>query len=319
MLPSPVTLPLGFLIGLISLAIFGGGVYLIAAWLLGVITGTIYLAAGVTMVLWTVVGRWLVLLTPQAGDDEPTSDRAPEARRITRSDGRELHVEVYGPENGRPLLLTHGWGTNSTEWYYLKTRLGRRFRLIAWDLPGLGESKGPNNSDYSLDGMAHDLAAVIADTAQRPAILVGHSIGGMVQLSLCRLVPQALGNSVAGLVFANTTYTNPVRTATLSRFLRAIQKPVLEPVLHLIICLSPTCMAHELAVVPERICSPHLDAERLCRQGMRGQLDSTTRYTPQASPAVEARGALAMLRFDETSTLSSIHVPALTVVGERTA
>ena len=61
---------------------------------------------------------------------------------------------MYGPADGPTVVLTHGWGANATEWYYLKKHLGDRFRLIAWDLPGLGLSKRPDNNDYSLDKMA---------------------------------------------------------------------------------------------------------------------------------------------------------------------
>jgi len=71
-------------------------------------------------------------------------------------------VESYGPSDAPPLILTHGWGTTSTECYYLKRQLGQRFRLIVWDLPGVGRSTRPRNRDYSLDAFADHLDAVAA-------------------------------------------------------------------------------------------------------------------------------------------------------------
>jgi hypothetical protein len=41
------------------------------------------------------------------------------------------------------------------------------------------------------------------------------------------------------MVLAHTTYTNPVRTTAKHRLYTALQKPVLEPLLHLAIWLSP--------------------------------------------------------------------------------
>ena len=141
MLPSPATLPLTWLVGLFSLALLGGGAYLVGAWVAGVVVGTAYLVAGVLMLAWTLLGRGVVLgLFRRPGTDEPTRARGGERRRLRRPAGYDLHVESYGPAGAPPLVFTHGWGTNSTEWYYAKRRLAERYRVIVWDLPGLGES-----------------------------------------------------------------------------------------------------------------------------------------------------------------------------------
>ena len=108
--------------------------------------------------------------------------------------------------------MTHGWGCNSTEWFYPKKSLAGRFRLIVWDEPGLGLSKKPDNNDYRLEKLAGDLEALFAFAGDRPACLVGHSIGGMITLTFCKVFPKALGRRVAGLVLAHTSHTNPVRT-----------------------------------------------------------------------------------------------------------
>ena len=53
---------------------------------------------------------------------------------------------------------SHVWGANATEWSYQKKHLAGRFRLITWDLPGLGLSKQPDTKDYSLENLAADPA-----------------------------------------------------------------------------------------------------------------------------------------------------------------
>ena len=73
-------------------------------------------------------------------------ERGGSTDRVVRYDGSEIHVELYGDPAAPPVVLTHGWGMNSTAWYYAKRQLADRFRLIVWDLPGLGESRGPDRS-----------------------------------------------------------------------------------------------------------------------------------------------------------------------------
>ena len=73
----------------------------------------------------------------------------------------------------------------------------------------------------------------------QPAILLGHSIGGMITLTFCRLFPKALGDRVRAIALVQTTYTNPVRTANMAGLLTALERPVIVPLLHLTIWLSP--------------------------------------------------------------------------------
>ena len=48
----------------------------------------------------------------------------------------------------------------------------------------------------------------------------------------------------------------------------------------------------------------------------RGQLDLASRYSYESSPAVVARGTLAMFHWDGTAVLPNVHVPTLIIVGQ---
>jgi pimeloyl-ACP methyl ester carboxylesterase len=226
-------------------------------------------------------------------------------------------VEFYGPEQGPPIVLTHGWGIDSQEWRYVRRHLADHHRLILWDLPGLGRSSQPTNRDYSLEKMAHDLDAVVELAGGRPVTLVGHSIGGMIILTYCRLFPEALGSRVSGLVLAHSTYTNPVKTTSWAAFYTALQKPLLEPLLHLTIALAP--LVRLMNVLSYLNGSAHRSTDRSSFSGRetREQLDFMARYTAKDSPAVLARGMLAMFGYDATGTLGTIPVPSLIVTGGR--
>jgi pimeloyl-ACP methyl ester carboxylesterase len=315
MLAMPLAPLFIWLLGLLSLALLGGGVYLLWAWYVGVVVGTVYLVAGAVMIGLTFTGRLLVLLCRRPGSDEPADMRTGTVQRIARPDGTELQVECYGPVDGQPLIFLHGNGTNSTEWYYAKQHLATRFRLILCDLPGVGKSRGPTNRDYDLEKLAGDLEAMLGLAGNAPVILVGHSLGGMIILTFCRRFPRYLQRRVAGLVLVDTTYTNPVRTTSFPQFFQAIQRPLLEPLLHLMIWLSPLVWLMNWLGYLNGSAHVYSALTGFAGSETRGQLDFTTRLNPQASPAVLARKSLAMLRYDATLTLPTIDVPVLVLAG----
>jgi pimeloyl-ACP methyl ester carboxylesterase len=73
-------------------------------------------------------------------------------------------------------------GANSTEWDYLKKELADDFRLIVWDLPGLGLSKRPTNRDYSMENLSRDLEAVLGLAGDRPEGSRFHPAGFLMSI-----------------------------------------------------------------------------------------------------------------------------------------
>lgn len=288
------------------------------SWHFGLNRETAALLGGLALVGLALGGGSLGFpLLRKAGGDEPEDDVRGDVRRLRRPNGSELHVELYGPEDGPALVLTHGWGLDSREWVDIRRHLADRHRLIVWDLPGLGRSTEPADRDFRLETLAQDLDAVIELAGGRPVTLLGHSIGGMIILTYCRLFPEALGTRVARLVLVHTTYTNPVKTTSGAAFYTAVQKPLIEPLLYLTIGLSPVVWL--MNVLSYLNGSAHRSTERDSFSGeeTRGQLNFLTRYVLKDRPSVLARGMLAMLRYDATATLGTIRVPTLVVAGDR--
>lgn len=312
----PFALPM-WLFGLLAFGLLGGGGYLLYEWAIGALVGTAYLVSSLLMLAVSFFGRPTVLfLFRRPGRDEPTFTRGGERRTVRRPDGTELRVELYGPVGAPVLLMTHGWGTNSTLWYYAKRHLAGRYRLVLWDLPGLGESTQPRDRDFALEKLAADLKAVLDEVAEGPVTLVGHSIGGMISLTFCRLFPEQLGRRVAGLVLVDTTHTKPTRTVPLSGLARALEKPLFVPLLHLTIWLSPLVWAMNWLSYVNGTAHLFTMFSGFAGHETRGQLDFATRFTPMASPAVLARGMVAMLGYEESTTLPTIGVPVLVAAGD---
>lgn len=79
---------------------------------------------------------------------------------------------------GPALALLHGVGTDHRAFRPQLVRLYKRFRLIAWDMPGYGMS--PPLPDMSWAALADALARLLDAQKIERAHVLGHSIGGMV-------------------------------------------------------------------------------------------------------------------------------------------
>ena len=313
-------MPLDFLLRLLSslltIAILGSGAYILYEWYGGELISDRWLYLGIGLLLWSVLGFLPILLLHRPGKDEPKPNRSQRVERLPRPDGSEIQVEFYGPDSAPTLILTHGWGPDSTAWYYAKQQLTNQFRVIVWDLPGLGKSQKPENRDYSLEKYARDLEAVLMLSGDQPIVLVGHSMGAMMLLTFARLFPEHLGQKVAGLVLVDGTYTNPLKTAIFSKLLLLLQKPLLEPLLHLAIALSPVLWFTSWLNYLNGTVLLTTELSGFTGTETRGQLNFSSLVGIKASPGVLARGMLAMFKFDETATLPTISVPTLIVVGK---
>ena len=181
--------------------------------------------------------------------------------------------------------------------------MATKFHVITWDLPGVGRSKGK----IGLESFAADLCAVTALAGGRKAVLVGHSIGGMTIQTLVRDDPDFIDAYVAGIVLLNTTYTNPLRTMILSPLWRALRWPLIEPLMWLAIPLLPLVWLSAWQSYLSG--SAHL-ANRFGfgKHVSRSQLNATTLLATRNSPGAQARGNLAMFRWDATDALSKIDV-----------
>ena len=62
--------------------------------------------------------------------------------------GQTIHYWTAG--QGEPLLLIHGFPSASWDWHYLWQPLAQRYRVIACDMLGFGDSAKPVNHEYSL-------------------------------------------------------------------------------------------------------------------------------------------------------------------------
>ncbi len=131
-------------------------------------------------------------------------DLPPESKhhRVITDDGGEIHVVELG--QGPPIVLLHGVLLSVATWPYQIRELSRQHRVIAIDQRGHGRSS-PGLEGYSINRLGRDLLDVLEALDVRDAVLVGHSMGGMVAMCVAIHRPKDLARHVSGMTLVATS------------------------------------------------------------------------------------------------------------------
>jgi pimeloyl-ACP methyl ester carboxylesterase len=115
--------------------------------------------------------------------------------RFAEIKGVRMRYFVGG--EGPPLILVHGLGGAAANWTELVPLLAKRHRVLVPDLPGHGGSTALP-AVAGLEPFADRVALVAEREGMLPAVVVGHSLGGMIVLRMALLRPE----DVSALVLA---------------------------------------------------------------------------------------------------------------------
>lgn len=210
--------------------------------------------------------------------------------------GSEAFYMEPGNPNGFPIVLIHGFPFSHEMWEPQIAVLQKRFRVVAYDLRGHGESEA-GDGQYTLEFFVDDLIALLDFLKIQKAILCGLSIGGYIALRAVERNPERIGALILADTQAKADFneaklkhkaaiksvkTNGVRTYAES-FVKAV--------------FAPQSLEERKDIV-ERI-----------------------RHIIQSNSSLGICGALLALvsRTDTTEALSAIKVPTMILVGEHDA
>lgn len=98
-------------------------------------------------------------------------------------DGTRLRLSERG--SGSPIVLVHGWKASHRIWDRTVAALEDRFRIVSFDLRGMGESEKPDTR-YDFDEFSDDLRDVLEALDLDDVTLVGWSMGCSVSLEYLR-------------------------------------------------------------------------------------------------------------------------------------
>ena len=114
---------------------------------------------------------------------------------------------------GDSIVFLHGLLGSSRSWAYQFECFSRKYRVIAWDAPGYGQS---GQVSASIDAYVEVLREFIAKLDQPKVFLVGHSMGGTVAARFCAEYPAMVKRLV--LSCSHPGYGEPETTPMSEKF-----------------------------------------------------------------------------------------------------
>jgi 3-oxoadipate enol-lactonase len=126
----------------------------------------------------------------------------------------DLYYEFRGPEDGELLILNNGIFMNTTSWAFQYPDLTRRYRVLAYDMRGQGQSGHPEG-DYSLELHMDDLVAMMDALGIPEAHMVGTSYGGELNLLMGIHHPERCRTLV---IIASVSHSGPLNAAMIERW-----------------------------------------------------------------------------------------------------
>lgn len=251
--------------------------------------------------------------------DEPLGTLPPEdLGRVRSFDGTELRARAAGPADAPALVFVHGTTLDLTTWYYQWRSFSDRYRCVLYDQRAHGGSPRPPDGDYTLTAMGRDLRAVLdAAVPEGPAVLVGHSLGGMAILAFADRYPEEMGGRVAGVVLADTAASDVLREAlgalgtTVGRGLRRLGTRYRTRI--------DTAERLQRAVRRFGVDLSYLVARatNFGPDASPSHIDHVTRISMAAPAEVWVHTLQEVLEMDLRHVLGNVTVPTLVVVGDR--
>ncbi len=95
--------------------------------------------------------------------------------------GIKINYEQKG--EGDLIVLLHGWGSNIKLFANLIDLLSKKYKVVAMDMPGFGESQEPPSA-WCVDDYVNFVIDFLKDYDNKEIMFLGHSFGGRVIIKL---------------------------------------------------------------------------------------------------------------------------------------
>jgi pimeloyl-ACP methyl ester carboxylesterase len=203
-------------------------------------------------------------------------------------DNQVVHYEVFG--RGRPVVFLHGWLGSWRYWFPTMEVVSDHFRTYSFDFWGFGDSRR-RDTQISIKDYSDQVVRFLDELGIEKAILVGHSMGGMVALKAAITHPERI-TQVA-------TVGAPIVGDSLSWLLKLTDRPLFADAFARFSWLRRSLFKFFLGEMSDHAVKEVLD-------------DSvkSTSYTLR-------RAVHSMMRTDLRPELHKLKVPALIVHGGR--
>ena len=236
---------------------------------------------------------------PEGEPDSPSEIAWDAGERRPEAPADDVAVWIAGPagnlfvrdggeeeeDGGVPVLFIHSLGGNGGQWMLQLDHLRRHRRAAALDLRGHGDSDPAVDSDYSIEGLAADIAAAADELGLRHFVLVGHSLGAAVAIEYASRHKER----VAGLLLVDPNGDQTrIPAKQLSPFLKAVKADPLREM--------DSYFRQILAGGDPAVAAWVLEDLKLTDEGaLAGALQAGSRYSPLAALARYTGTKLAIL------------------------
>ena len=190
------------------------------------------------------------------------------------------------------VALLHGLGSSCRDWQFQEVALEDRYRVVAVDLPGHGSSAQPRRT-VTIESMADDVAALLAEIDGDPAHVVGLSLGACVALRVALQAPARVRSLTLVNPFARVQPTGP------------------RDVARLLLRLTM------LGVAPMRMVGAHVARGLFPWPEQRALYESAVSSLGATSRSGYAAALRALAQFDARGQVAAIRRPTLVVAGDR--
>ncbi len=109
-----------------------------------------------------------------------------------------LETFTAGPADGRPVVLCHGWPEHAFSWrHQIPVLADAGYHVIVPNQRGYGASSRPEPvTDYDIEHLTGDLAALLDHFGHQEALFVGHDWGAIVVWNMALLHPERVSGVI---------------------------------------------------------------------------------------------------------------------------
>ncbi|MFF4214097.1 alpha/beta fold hydrolase [Streptomyces sp. NPDC001796] len=237
----------------------------------------------------------------------------------TKIDGQQISylespADQGSQDHSHTVIFVHGNSSSARTWLpVMDGDFGRRFRCLALDLPGHGQSApARDDADYSLPGYAAVLTAFAQELGVPDAVVVGWSMGGQIAMEAAPMLSDARGF----VVFGAPPVASPAQMAE-----AFLPNPAIGALFAAHVSESEAMLAAESFIAPGspldtgEFVSDILATDGAARAGLQSSA-SAARFADEITIVTELRRPLAILQGADEQLVSldylrKLDIPAL--------
>ncbi|MGA2319428.1 MAG: alpha/beta fold hydrolase [Solirubrobacteraceae bacterium] len=138
--------------------------------------------------------------------------------RLKMIETRHARLSTLEAGSGPPLIAIHGLGATKGSFLPTVAEMSGRFRVIALDLPGFGDSDKPIGASYDPRFFARAIVDLLDKLELERAHLIGNSLGGRIALEVGMSYPERVER--LGLLCSSLAWRRQRRLAPMVRLTR---------------------------------------------------------------------------------------------------